>query len=258
MIERSGRSTNAARRARRAGGIVRKRLRAATKSPRRELRRLPKRWNRLRRRVRRVYHMRYRFTYRTSLAHVPAREEISVLLNKRGLVGRGTEIGVKAGNYSDIVLSAWKGRKLISIDPWLEAPAEEYVDRSNVPQERQEELFRLAQERLARHGDRSEIWRLTSVEAARRVPDGSLDFVYIDARHDYDSVLEDLNAWFGKVRPGGLLAGHDYVDGEFPQGVFGVKRAVDEFFGARGIPVHSTPGKPPRLFASWLVEIPRG
>ena len=220
-------------------------------------RRLRKRWQRLHRHVRHVSDMRHRHTYRRTLAHLPSRDEIPALLNRRGLVGQGAEIGVKVGKYSDFVLTRWQGTMLISIDPWLEDEPDEYVDRANVPQAEQEEFFQRATARLARHGARSEIWRTTSVEAASRMRDGSLDFVYIDARHDYTSVLEDLESWVGKVRPGGILAGHDYVDGEFPQGVFGVKRAVDEFFSARGMRVYSTDGRPPiEMFPSWLVEIP--
>ena len=98
---------------------------------------------------------------------------------------------------------------------------------------------------------------MTSVEAAARVSDHSFDFVYIDARHDYESVKEDLEAWSAKVRPGGILAGHDYVDGDLPQGEFYVKSAVDEFFGARGIPVHSTEGPSAvEMFPTWVVEVP--
>ena len=179
------------------------------------------------------------------------------MLNRRGLVGEAAEIGVKTGKYSDFLLEHWRGRKLTSIDPWLEAEPDEYVDRANVAQNEHERFYEETRRRLARHGARSEIVRSTSVEAARNVADASLDFVYIDARHDHDSVLEDLGAWYPKVRAGGIIAGHDYVDGTFPSGVFGVKSAVDEFFVARGIPVHATKGKRPvEMFPSWLVEIP--
>jgi hypothetical protein len=216
-----------------------------------------KRWKRTRRRAWRLYNRRFRRTYSTSLARVPDRDEIPAVLNRRGLTGQGVEIGVKLGRYSDVLLRSWQGEKLISIDPWLEAEPDEYVDHANVDQDQHEQFYRRTKELLARHGDRSEIWRATSVEAAGRVPDRSLDFVYIDARHDYDSVLEDLEAWFPKLRPGGLMAGHDYADGEFRQGVFGVKSAVDQFFGARGIPVHATEGRAPvEMFATWLVEVP--
>jgi hypothetical protein len=145
----------------------------------------------------------------------------------------------------------------VSIDPWLSADPDEYVDRSNVSQDEFERYYAQTRERLARHGSRSSIWRMTSVEAAANVPDHSFDFVYIDARHDYESVKEDLEAWCSKVRPGGILAGHDYVDGDLPQGEFYVKSAVDEFFGARGIPVHSTEGPSAvEMFPTWIVEVP--
>jgi len=52
--------------------------------------------------------------------------------------------------------------------------------------------------------------KMKSTEAADTFKDESLDWVYIDARHDYESVLEDMNAWWPKVKQGGLFSGHDY------------------------------------------------
>jgi hypothetical protein len=240
-------------RAKRHGAVerARKRLRGTEKRVRR-------RWKNARRGTRRLYNVRYRLLYGRTLALVPARDELPALLNARGLVGSAAEIGVKKGTFSAYLLGNWRGRQLISIDPWRSAAADEYVDRSNVSQDEFEEYYRTAREKLDAFGERSEIWRLTSLEAADRVADGSLDFAYIDARHDYDSVLEDLEAWFPKLRAGGILAGHDYADGQFANGDFGVKSAVDEFFAARGIRVHSTDGPSVvEMFPSWLVEIPR-
>jgi hypothetical protein len=208
--------------------------------------------------VRRIHVVRFGAASAADLAAVRTRDQIPDTLNRRGLVGDGVEIGVKRGRYSEFLLRHWRGRRLISVDPWREAPAGEYVDRANVAQDEQERYLAETRRRLARFGDRSEIWRLTSVEAAERVADGTLDFVYVDARHDTDSVLEDLAVWFPKLRPGALLAGHDYVDGAFPNGDFGVKTAVDRFFGERGLAVHATDGGPAaaEIFPSWLVEIP--
>src|SRR6202171_1847861 len=60
-----------------------------------------------------------------------------------------------------------------------------------------------------------------------------IDFLYIDASHDYESVKADIEAGHPHVKPGGVIAGHDYGahmgDPEFP----GVCRAVDEFFPER-------------------------
>jgi hypothetical protein len=52
--------------------------------------------------------------------------------------------------------------------------------------------------------------------------DKTIDFVYIDASHDYESVKQDLNIWFTKIKVSGTIAGHDY-------GWESVKQAVDEF-----------------------------
>ena len=195
-----------------------------------------------------------RLTYGSTVALFPYRSELPVLLNRRNLLGCGAEIGVAAGEYSDGILRNWRGMHLISIDPWLAVSREQYIDDYNAPQQEQDALWEETRARLAIHGERSSIWRLTSVEASRRVPHHSLDFVYIDARHDYESVREDLACWFDKVRPGGVIAGHDYMDAELPRGVYGVKSAVDEFFGKKGLRASTTFRDGDSQ--SWIVEIP--
>ena len=195
-----------------------------------------------------------RDTYGASLAFLVTRDEIPHLLNARGLFGCGVEVGVKEGEYSAHLLERWHGAHLISVDPWAEDAPDAYVDIANVPQDIQEQFYQRTVARLRHAGARSSIWRMPSTEAAAKIPAHSLDFVYLDARHDYESVMEDLHAWFDRVRPGGVLAGHDYLDGDFPAGVFGVKRAVDEFLSSRGIRVHATLDDEPWL--SWVAEIP--
>jgi cephalosporin hydroxylase len=66
--------------------------------------------------------------------------------------------------------------------------------------------------------------RTTSIEAASRYLDRSLDFVFIDAAHDYDNVKADIEAWFAKVKKGGYIGGHDYSESWL-----GVVNAVNEF-----------------------------
>jgi Methyltransferase domain len=187
-----------------------------------------------------------------------SRDELPELLNRRRLDGAGVEVGVNRGRFSETVLRRWRGRKLISVDPWAEAPSEDYVDVANVAQSQHERFYEQTVERLGKFGERSAIWRTTSVEAAARIEPRSLDFVYLDARHDYASVRQDLEAWFDKLRPGAVFAGHDYLDGTLAMGVFGVKSAVDDFFGERGLPVGQTyvDGARGSTQPSWLVELP--
>jgi hypothetical protein len=170
-------------------------------------------------------------------------------------LGTAVEVGVDEGVYSEQLLDDWKGKRLISVDAWLEMAPDEYTDLCNTPQGSMDEKYRRTVERLARFGDRSEVRRALSTDAAATMQAASLDFVYLDARHDHDGVREDLQAWFPLVRPGGIMAGHDYNDGVFVEGVHGVKSAVDGFFGERGITVHSTFTDQPSV--SWLVQVPR-
>lgn len=67
--------------------------------------------------------------------------------------------------------------------------------------------------------------RMTSKEASTLYEDQSLDFVFIDASHDYQSVKEDILLWLPKVKKGGIISGDDYIDG-WP----GVVQAVNEVF----------------------------
>ena len=67
-----------------------------------------------------------------------------------------------------------------------------------------------------------------SLDAVNLFSDNSLDFVFIDASHEYEDVKNDINAWFPKVKVGGVLAGHDYYENnDFAPGV---KMAVNEIF----------------------------
>jgi predicted O-methyltransferase YrrM len=68
--------------------------------------------------------------------------------------------------------------------------------------------------------------RMMSNRAVKLFNDQSVDFCFLDGDHTYEAVSEDVRNWFPKIRPGGILAGHDYASDEH----VGVKRAVDEFF----------------------------
>jgi hypothetical protein len=63
-----------------------------------------------------------------------------------------------------------------------------------------------------------------SLTAARRFPDRSIDWVHLDARHDYENLKADIEAWLPKVKQGGWLSGDDYDETKWPD----VVRAVTE------------------------------
>ena len=68
--------------------------------------------------------------------------------------------------------------------------------------------------------------------------DNSIAFLYIDTTHEYEHVIKEIDAWYPKVKLGGIIAGHDYFTP-------GVHRAVNEFFEIRPHPLIS-------LNASWI------
>ena len=66
----------------------------------------------------------------------------------------------------------------------------------------------------------------TSHNAANQFPNSSIDFMMIDAGHTYEDVKDDINIWYNKIKPGGIIAGDDFATNVFP----GVTQAVDEYF----------------------------
>ncbi len=147
-------------------------------------------------------------------------------------LGLGAEVGVLAADTSDYLLKEFPKLTMLCIDPWLEYK-EVDADRSQAAMSSYETT---ARNKLSIHGERAQIIKLSSVEAAKIVMDGSLDFVFIDACHDYESVSADIAAWYPKVRKNGIFAGHDY---RWPE----VKSAVNEFSDQNRISGFVTPAE---------------
>lgn len=67
--------------------------------------------------------------------------------------------------------------------------------------------------------------RKNSILASLQYEDNSLDFVFIDASHDYQNVFNDIRTWYPKIKTEtGIIAGHDYSWG------LEVKKAVHDYF----------------------------
>ena len=123
-----------------------------------------------------------------SLCHkqLTTRGEIPAYLTALDLMGEGVEIGVRDGDFSQWVLSHWNGIKLHLVDPWVHQNVNLYNDKSNVGQSEQDQLhLNVVNMMTSRFPGRFQIHRDYSVDAAKSFQDNSLDFIYIDGRHDY-------------------------------------------------------------------------
>lgn len=163
------------------------------------------------------------------------RDDFPEFMSRLGLTGVGVEVGTYRGGYATYLLNHWAG-VLHVVDPWEYQP--DRRDMLNTPD--QHDQFAIAMNALQDFvaAKRCVVHRRFSVDAARDWTHGPIDWVYIDALHDYESCLADMRAWAPLVRPGGVLSGHDYLD--HPPGGqtdFGVVSAVRDWCAENGYDV---------------------
>lgn len=118
----------------------------------------------------------------------------------------GAEIGIAGGNHARNMLENLDIKHLYLVDARLQTPL--------LPN-------------LKKFTDKFSLIIVPSPMSAKEVKE-SLDFVYIDGDHSYEAVKKDLEAWYPKVKSGGMFCGHDY---NYPD----VERAVQEFAKSKGL-----------------------
>jgi len=137
----------------------------------------------------------------------------------------GVEIGVWRGEHAEhLIKTAPNIKRLYLVDPY--DIAQEYRKcEAKMPDWDDNKGWldaRLAAWRLFKDDPKVTISPFRSSELASEFADESLDFVYIDANHEYEFASEDIGLWYPKVKKGGVFGGHDY---DLP----GVNRAIKEF-----------------------------
>ncbi len=126
------------------------------------------------------------------------------------------EIGVAAGDFASVILRESLPRKLYLIDTWRggrNASGHAITLEKKSKQGRSISDFERVRGRFATEIEDQKIEMLQgqSVTMISALPNQSLDWVYLDAAHDFDSVCADLEALLPKMRSNGIIAGHDYV-----------------------------------------------
>lgn len=159
------------------------------------------------------------------------RHWLAQLINDRKFTD-GAEVGAATGITTLHLLFNCRTLKKITVaDDWrpVGTPGKAWA------QDDMEEIFR------GKFGKNPKVRILKGLswDMASFVDDNSLDFVFVDASHDYESVKKDLEAWTPKVKPGGVMCGHD-IHSE------GVKSAVEEKFGSY---------EEPKIDQVWFVQL---
>ena len=132
------------------------------------------------------------------------------------------EIGCYAGESTELFLECKNVAKLICIDPW---PEDYYSGKQLISAEaRFDEVTAaaVAKKRLVKRKDFSSVVLSDMIAKGEKV-----DFIYIDGNHSYEFVRQDILLAKQVVKPGGIIAGHDYKYHKSP----GVEKAVKELLG---------------------------
>ena len=146
-----------------------------------------------------------------------------VILNREKLLdylpvgGVIAEVGVANGDFSKIMIEKLHPKKMYCIDIWT-----------------MEERWNNFSKNLKKYIESGivEVLKGDSVKMLNEIKDNELDFVYIDAMHDYEHPRRELSICKDKVKQDGFIAGDDYVVinvHENPIMQYGVVNAVNEF-----------------------------
>lgn len=137
------------------------------------------------------------------------RDELAGLFAELGFT-KGVEIGVLDGTYSLTLMKANPNLLLYGVDPYEPHKGyRDYTRHSTFNNARASAEAKLAE---YVYDNRYIFVREYSMEALSNFDDESLDFVYIDGDHEFQNVTNDIAEWSKKVKPGGIIAGHDYVN----------------------------------------------
>lgn len=183
---------------------------------------------------------------------------------------RGIEVGVQRGVLAKKTLSVWKScEEYKLVDLW--GKEDQYKEPNARAQNVHDSYLRETRGRMKPWVEKNvvEFLIMRSTDAAKSLSDDHFDYIYLDARHDFCAVKEDIEHYYPKLRPGGILGGHDYTDSQYaidklgekedwskcedgsshPEGV---KGAVDNFVKENHLSLVTSKED----FPSWYVQKP--
>lgn len=115
------------------------------------------------------------------------------------------EVGVCAGEYSEVICRANPQATIYGVDPFIS-----YDEYKDYQLSKTINAYHAKAQALEQKYPNYRLIQAMSVDAAKYFADGSIDAVYIDANHRFEFVVADIHAWLPKIRKGGIISGHDY------------------------------------------------
>lgn len=130
--------------------------------------------------------------------------DLGHMLNDLGCK-KGVEVGVYRGKFTQTLARRAPNMQLTGVDAWKVYPG--YKDYECTDLESEAYLDAV---RRTKDYPQVKLINSWSVDASKTFEDESLDYLFIDANHSFEWVVEDMKAWIPKVKEGGIIMGHDY------------------------------------------------
>jgi hypothetical protein len=138
-------------------------------------------------------------------------EVLADLIKKHGWTV-GAELGVFKGETFFYLLDRFPFLTLVGVDRWkpTSGPKQDReTGQASYERHPMAEYAARVKAMAQAYCGRALIYHMSTLDAAEDIRDESLDFVFIDASHDTESVRADIQAWKQKVKPSGQILGHD-------------------------------------------------
>jgi hypothetical protein len=175
------------------------------------------------------------------------RIEVGKLLWHLGMNGDTAEVGAAEMLFTCDMLR-WGFGKHYIIDLWGNIP-NQFGDASNNDFWHQSN-YESGLERIKEFGDRAIVLRGMSVDMAKNIPDDSLICVNIDCDHSFEGCYNDANAYWSKLKKGGVMFFHDFLAPEYQ-----VKEAVEKFCNKNSISWNLIPENKPEDAGCWIRKL---
>ncbi|RYM34015.1 class I SAM-dependent methyltransferase [Brumimicrobium glaciale] len=137
---------------------------------------------------------------------------------------KGVEVGVLGGDWSEHLLAVTEPSELVLIDTFY---SNDYDHMKRFTKKNHESYIK---DKFSSHGEKVKVMKGLSWNMLNTFDENYFDWIYIDAAHDYNSVVKDLQEAYRVLKSGGIIIMNDYIEYDhFTKEDYGVVQATNEF-----------------------------